>query len=60
MVLESLKDWTRSKVKAYKTFLNVEISLYWIIDSIIDTKSNLPNLMLNIFVADISNTMNAM
>jgi hypothetical protein len=53
-ILELFKEWARSKVHTYKTFLNVETSLYWIIDSIIDTTLNLPDTMSDIFVADIS------
>jgi hypothetical protein len=53
-ILESFKEWARSKVHTYKTFLNVETSLYWIIDSIIDATLNLSDTMSDIFVADIS------
>jgi hypothetical protein len=54
LVLESFKGWAHSKVKSYKTFLQVDTSLYWIIDSIIDKTLNLPAAMSDIFVADIS------
>jgi hypothetical protein len=54
LVLESVKIWARTKLNDYKNFLQVNTSLYWIINSIIDTILNLPSSMHDIFVADIS------
>jgi hypothetical protein len=54
LVLESVKIWARTKLNDYKNFLQVDTSLYWIINSVIDTTLNLPSSMHDILVADIS------
>jgi hypothetical protein len=53
VILEVVKIWTCSKVQSYKSFLKVDTSLFWIIDSVIDTTLNLPIQIHDIFVADI-------
>jgi hypothetical protein len=53
LLLDTFKQWAQSKEKGYKTFFQVNTSLYWIIDSIIDTTLNLPGSISDIFVADI-------
>jgi hypothetical protein len=54
LVLHSFKGWASSKLKDYKTFLQVNTSFFWIVDSIIDTTLNLPVSISDIFVVDIS------
>jgi hypothetical protein len=53
VILEGVKIWACSKVQSYKSFLKVDTSLFWIIDSVIDTTLNLPIQIHDIFVADI-------
>ena len=53
-ILESFKEWACFIITTYKTFLKVDISVFLIMDSIIDTTLNLPDSMTNFFVADIS------
>jgi hypothetical protein len=53
VLLDSLKTWACLKNQSYKNFLQVDTSIFWIVDSIIDTTLNLPNVMHDIFVADI-------
>jgi hypothetical protein len=53
VILDSLKTWAFLKNQSYKNFLQVDTSTFWIVDSIIDTTLNLPNVMHDIFVADI-------
>lgn len=54
LILESFKAWIVNIEKSYKRFLNIDTSIFWIIDSIIDAILNLPTQISNIFVADIS------
>lgn len=54
MILELVKTWAHTKVSTYKNFLQVDTSLYWIVNSIIDTILNLPTSMHDIYVVDIS------
>ena len=54
LLLEAIKIWAYSKLSDYKKFLQVDTSLYWIINSIIDTTLNLPMSIYSLFVADIS------
>ena len=49
VILESVKTWAHTKVISYKTFLQVDTSLYWLVSSIIDTTLNLPSSMYDIF-----------
>ena len=54
VILESVKTWAYSKVINYKHFLQVDMSLFWIVNSIIDTTLNLPTSIHDVFVADIT------
>jgi hypothetical protein len=54
VIPESVKTWAQTKVINYKNFLQVDTSLFWIVNSIIDTTLNLPTAMHDIYVADIS------
>jgi hypothetical protein len=54
LVLEAFKKWACEKERDYRKFLQVNTSLYWIVDSVIDTTLNLPERLSNIFVADIT------
>ena len=53
VILDSLKAWACLKNQSYKSFLRVDTSTFWIIDSIIDATLNLPSKIEDIFVADI-------
>jgi hypothetical protein len=54
VILESIKTWAKSIEKSYKNFLQVDTSLYWIIDSVMDATLNLPDKIHDILVADIT------
>ena len=54
LILESVKTWAYCKIINYKNFLQIDASLYWIVNSIFDTTLNLPTSIHNIFVANIS------
>jgi hypothetical protein len=54
VILESIKTWAKSIEKGYKNFLQVDTSLYWIIDSVMDATLNLPDKIHDILVADIT------
>jgi hypothetical protein len=53
VVLESFQTWAQTRVVGYKNFLRVDTNMYWIVDSIIDATLNLPDQILDIFVANI-------
>ena len=53
-VLESVKEWALQKKIAYARFLNVETSLFWIVNSSIEVALNLPHEINGIFVDDIA------
>jgi hypothetical protein len=53
VILESVKIWANSTEKGFKNFLQVDTSLYWIIDLIMDATLNLPDKIHDILVADI-------
>ena len=53
-ILEEVKEWAHTRVEGYKQFLKANTSLYWIIDSINDFTLNVPPLIHNIYVADIT------
>jgi hypothetical protein len=53
VLLESVKAWALSKTQSYKSFLKVDTSIFWLVDSIIETTLNLPSEIHDIFVADI-------
>lgn len=53
-ILEMLKAWALKKRNAYRNFLRVETSLFWIIDSILQFSLNLPKQIHDIYVADIT------
>jgi hypothetical protein len=54
LILESFKAWVVNTEKSYKRFLNVDTSILWIIDSVLDATLNLPTQISDIYVADIS------
>jgi hypothetical protein len=53
IILETVKAWARLKVLSYKNFLRVDTSIFWLVDSIIDTTLSLPSQIHDIFVVDI-------
>jgi hypothetical protein len=54
VILESIKIWAKSTEKGYKSFLQVDTSLYWIIDLVMDATLHLPSKIHDILVADIT------
>lgn len=54
LILDTFKIWARKTEKGYKNFLQVDTSLFWIIDSVTDAILNLPTQIHDIFVADIT------
>ena len=54
VILEEVKEWAYTRVEGYKNFLKANTSLYWIIDSINDFTLNVPPMIHNIYVADIT------
>jgi hypothetical protein len=54
LVLDSVKSWAQLTEKGYKNFLQVDTSLFWIVDSVIDTTLNLPDSIYDVFVADVT------
>ena len=53
-LLEEVRQWAKVTIEGYKSFLQVDTSIYWIIDSINDFCLNLPQKIHNIYVADIT------
>ena len=53
-LLEEVRQWAKVTIDGYKNFLQVDTSIYWIIDSINDFCLNLPQKIHNIYVADIT------
>lgn len=53
-ILEEVKEWAYTRVEGYKQFLKTNTSLYWIIDFINDFTLNVPPMIHNIYVADIT------
>ena len=53
-LLEEVKEWAKITTTGYKNFLQVDTSMYWIIDSINDFCINLPPNIHNIYVTDIT------
>ena len=53
-LLEEVKQWAKTTTNGYKNFLQVDTSIYWIIDSINDFCLNIPQKVHNIYVADIT------
>lgn len=54
VILDTIKCWAQVTEKGYKNFMQVQTSLYWIIDSVMDATINLPEEIQDIFVADIT------
>ena len=53
-ILEEVKEWAQTHVEGYNRFLNANIILHSIIDSIIGFTPNIPSIINNIFVVDIT------
>ena len=53
VILDSLNTWACLKNQSYRNFLQIGISIFWIVDSVIDIALNLPIKINNIFVVDI-------
>jgi hypothetical protein len=52
--LDVVKSWARSTKKGYNNFLQINISIFWIVNSIIDITLNFPESIYNDFVVDIT------
>ena len=53
-VLEKFKVWCKKTKDGYSNFLQVNTSLYWIVDSALQVTLNLPPELSDIFVADVT------
>jgi len=53
-ILESVKAWATELATCYKQFMQVETSLYWIVNSAVEMALNLPPIITDIYVADIT------
>ena len=53
-ILEEVKEWAYTRVEGYKQFLKANTSLYQIIDSINDLIINVPPMIHNIYVTNIT------
>ena len=53
-LLEEVRQWAKTTTNGYKNFLQVDTSIYWVIDSINDFCLNIPQNVHNIYVADIT------
>lgn len=54
VLLEEVKQWAKTTLTGYKNFLNIDTSIYWVIDSINDFCLNIPLNVQHIYVADIT------
>jgi hypothetical protein len=52
--LDVVKSWARSTKKGYNNFLQINTSIFWIVNSIIDITLNFPESIYNDFVVDIT------
>lgn len=48
------EEWATTTINEYKNFLDIDTSIYWIIDSIFDFTLNIPKNINNIYVVDIT------
>ena len=53
-VLEQVKDWAKSTMVGYKSFLQCSTSIFWLVNSSIEVALNLPEKIDDVFVADIT------
>lgn len=53
-ILEMVKQWAKKKRDSYRSFLQIDTSLFWIIDSILQFTLNIPTHIHDIYVADIT------
>ena len=54
VILDTIKSWAQITEKGYKNFMQVQTSLYWIIDFVMDATINLPREIQDVFEADIT------
>lgn len=52
--LEEEKQWAKTTVTCYKKFLGLDTSIYWIIDFINDFCLNIPQIVHNVYVTNIT------
>jgi hypothetical protein len=53
-VFDSFKKWAKKTDTGYQSFLQVNTSSFWVIDSVMDVTLNLPKELYDIYVADIT------
>jgi len=53
-ILEAYKSWAAELAKCYKQFLQVETSLFWLVNSTVEVALNLPTKIIDIYVVDIT------
>ena len=54
LILEAVKEWAAEMACSYKGFLQVDTSLFWLVNSAIEVALNIPENISDIFVADIT------
>ena len=54
IVLDLVKEWAMGLSQGYTNFLQVNTSLYWLVNSSIEVALNLPEQIHDVFVADIT------
>jgi len=53
-VLDMFRVWAKKRVDGYRSFMNTETSIYWLINSVIEVTLNLPYEIHNVYIADIT------
>jgi len=59
LILESVQQWAAEMALCYKQFLQVDTSLFWLVNSATEVALNIPEKMADIFVADITRCFEA-
>jgi hypothetical protein len=54
LILESVKNWAAKKAQTYFTFFQVKTSLFWLVNSVIEVALNMPEVLSDIYVADVT------
>lgn len=54
LIFDSVKEWAATVHSGFSSFLKVDTSLFWLVNSAIEVALNLPDKISNIFVADIT------
>jgi len=54
LILESIKLWAAEIATSYRHFMQVDTSLYWLVNSAVEVALNLPTTLSDVFVADVT------